>query len=202
MDCGFGSGGFASALPGPPSAGQLASESNLSKIATGVGKELFNTVLGLIGQIAPGADRVLNMIGIRELEASNSTETWAMRATFAATFLIPGGAEEKAIGATGRIGEELLQKIGGVSQKFFRTDLGARFVDQFANNVAHESKVGFQYLTKRIATQIAKDGWLINERRISGAVWHLYTSPVTGRVGASAPLLNELLKNGNRYIIH
>lgn len=50
----------------------------------------------------------------------------------------------------GKIGERALKKAyGGVSQKYFSTSLGKRFIDQFANGIAHESKVGYTSLTKK-----------------------------------------------------
>ena len=54
----------------------------------------------------------------------------------------------KRIGTTGKIGENALKKLGGQSQKSFKTSKGLRFVDQYANGVAHESKVGYTTFKK------------------------------------------------------
>jgi filamentous hemagglutinin len=43
-------------------------------------------------------------------------------------------------------------------------------------------------MTKRIAEQIGKDVELIKNGDILGSVWHFFTSPVTGKGGASKPL--------------
>jgi hypothetical protein len=62
------------------------------------------------------------------------------------------------IGSTGQVGERwLAENIGGRQNAFFRTSQGARFVDNFANGIANESKVGYQSLTPSIQLQISKD---------------------------------------------
>ena len=103
----------------------------------------------------------------------------------------------------GKDGEAALRKaVGGQSQKCFDTSMGRRFVDQFADGIAHESKVGYTSLTKRIRTQILKDAELLTGGDIKGAVWHFYKSSTTGKIGASKPLLKFLGENGIKYIIH
>ena len=99
--------------------------------------------------------------------------------------------------------EELARLVGGKSQQYRKTSLGGRYIDQLsADNIAHESKVGYTTLTKRIRTQILKDAELINTGRIEGAHWHFFTSGVTGKGGASQPLLDFLTENGISYTIH
>ena len=94
----------------------------------------------------------------------------------------------KVIGATGQVGEQFLKTLGGVSQKYFPTTVGkgGRYVDQFVNGVAHESKVGYTTLTKDIEMQIAKDAELLANSEKTGVkevMWNffksclLYTSP-------------------------
>lgn len=107
-----------------------------------------------------------------------------------------------AIGSTGVIGETALKALGGTSQKLFSTSLGSRYVDQFVNGIAHESKVGYTSLTRNIRRQIAKDIELIQTRQINGSTWHFFPSPVTGRGGPSQPLLKMLQQNGINYKIH
>jgi len=111
--------------------------------------------------------------------------------------LAPGGGSigKLSARAIGKIGEEALAKaVGGVSNKFFRTSLGARFVDQFASNIGNEAKVGYQSLTKSLQNQIAKDLELKAGEDVRGVVWHFYPSPVTGKVGPSGPLRDALEK--------
>ena len=103
-------------------------------------------------------------------------------------------------GAAGEL--ELANLYGGKPQAYFRTSIGGRYVDQLADGIAHESKVGYTTLTNRIRTQILKDAELINTGQIDGARWHFFTSGVTNRGGASRPLLDFLEKNGIRYTIH
>ena len=106
---------------------------------------------------------------------------------------------------TGKAGEEYLAKsVGGTPQQFFSTSDGARFIDQYVmkDGIAHESKVGYTSLTKSIKRQILKDAELIKGKDIKGSVWHFYKSSVTGKIGASKPLLDFLEQNGIKYEIH
>jgi hypothetical protein len=112
-----------------------------------------------------------------------------------------GRAGARGIGWTGRIGANALKQLGGVSNKFFRTSRGTRFVDQFVNNVAHESKVGYTSLTKPIENQIAKDAELVASGKVDAAIWHFYRSPVTGRIGATKQLKEALRASGIDYYI-
>jgi len=94
------------------------------------------------------------------------------------------------------MGEQALREaVGGESGAFFRTSRGTRFVDQFSAGIAHESKVGYQSLSGRLQEQIAKDAELMETR-------HFYRGPVTGRIGPSLPLLQELNRRGTQVIIY
>ena len=106
------------------------------------------------------------------------------------------------IGATGKVGEEVLKQLGGDSQKTFKTSQGIRRVDQFSKGVAHESKVGYQSLTKGLKSQIQKDAELMESNAVNGATWHFFESPVTGKNGPSKPLMDELRKNNIKVEIH
>lgn len=104
---------------------------------------------------------------------------------------------------TGTEGEEELKRlVGGKSQKYFPASIGGRFVDQYADEIAHESKVGYTALTKRIRTQVEKDAELMRVGDIKGAHWHFFRSGVTGKVGPSAPLRNLLEEHGIKYTIY
>ena len=113
-----------------------------------------------------------------------------------------GANAAKGVGATGKFGENALKALGGESQVYFRTSQGGRYVDQLVNGIANESKVGYTSFTSTIRGQIAKDAELIQTGRIDGATWNFFTSPVTGKGGASQPLLDALRQNGIDYIIH
>jgi hypothetical protein len=104
----------------------------------------------------------------------------------------------------GNEGEEFLaQLVGGESQQYFETSLGKRFVDQLANGVAYESKVGFVRYTKDIETQILKDSEILNAENseLRGSVWTFFRSAITGEVGADQRVLDLLTKHGIKYII-
>lgn len=116
------------------------------------------------------------------------------------------GQEEflpEEIGATGKIGEQwLAENLGGNSQVYFSTSQGGRYVDQFANGIANESKVGYTSLTPSVQLQISKDVELLQTEQVQGADWHFFQSPVTGLGGPSQPLMNALQQNGINVIIH
>jgi hypothetical protein len=102
-----------------------------------------------------------------------------------------------------KVGEQYLAKSLGSSQTqvFFSTSLGKRYIDVMKDGIAHESKVGYTSLTSFTKKQIQKDIELIQKGKIEGAVWHFYKSGITGKVGATKPLLDMLDANGIKYII-
>lgn len=78
----------------------------------------------------------------------------------------------------GELGEaRLAEAVGGESQVAYETSLGRRVVDQIAEGVAYESKMGYVTLTGDIAAQIAKDGELLSTGRLRGCEWWFRTSP-------------------------
>lgn len=155
----------------------------------------------------------INQQGKDWLNVFSNVDNWAQAAEGTALFYLGGKGTtilktENAltplvkvnvtaqIGATGMVGERYLKTLGGVSQKYFETKVGdgGRFVDQFVNGVAHESKVGYTTLTKDIKMQIAKDIELLNSKTsgVNKVVWNFFESPTTGKAGASKPLLKAL----------
>jgi RHS repeat-associated protein len=110
--------------------------------------------------------------------------------------------ERSAIGATGKVGADALKAlVGGETNRYFATSLGKRFVDQFAEGIAHEAKTGYTSLTAFTQSQISKDAWLVaNNPRVESAVWHFYESPVTGLVGPSGPLRQALQNAGIKIV--
>ena len=105
---------------------------------------------------------------------------------------------------TGKEGEAYLFKLfGGKPQKYFDTPYGRRFVDVFADGIAHESKVGYVSLTDFVKTQIRKD---IYARDVLGEVdeivWNFFESGVTGKKGPSGPLCDYLIENNIKVIVH
>lgn len=104
---------------------------------------------------------------------------------------------------TGKEAEKHLARlVGGESQVYFKTSQGGRYIDQLANDIAYESKVGYTTLTDFVKKQILKDAELIEQGTIKGANWNFFKSDVTGKVGASKPLLEFLAKHGITYTIH
>ena len=115
-----------------------------------------------------------------------------------------GGPEVRAgIGATKVVGESFLKALGGESQVYRSTSLGARYIDQLVGGTANESKVGYTTLTQTIQKQIAKDSELLGgDPTINAVTWHFFESPVTGAGGASAPLIDALEKAGISVVQH
>lgn len=113
------------------------------------------------------------------------------------------------INERGLTGEEELAKsvTDGVCQKYFTTYVNGkkygRFVDCYdaTNKVAHESKVGYTCLGKRIRLQALKDSYLLKNGIVEKVEWHFYKSEITGKIGASKPLLEFLKENNISYII-
>jgi RHS repeat-associated protein len=110
------------------------------------------------------------------------------------------GLDAAKIGASGKIGEAALKGLGGESQVFFRTSRGASYLDQVVDGFAHESKVGYTTLSRRVRSQIAKEAELMARGRIKGSTWHFYRSPVTGGIGPSAPL-RQALRQANIGVV-
>ena len=115
----------------------------------------------------------------------------------------PANIASKSSYASGAEGEAALAKIvgGGETHAYFKTSLGRRFVDLLSDNIAHESKVGYTTLTKRVKTQILKDKELMIED-VKGAHWHFFRSSITGKVGPSEPLKKYLEEHGIKYTIY
>ncbi|MGB0175925.1 MAG: LamG-like jellyroll fold domain-containing protein, partial [Owenweeksia sp.] len=132
----------------------------------------------------------------------NNKMAWAVSLT-AMTYGLGLRNQYSSPGSTGKYGEKALAKqVGGTSQKYFKTSQGGRYIDQLADGVAHEAKVGMTSLTNSTRLQIAKDIELIETGQINSSTWHFYRSPVTGKGGASMPLIKELKSNGINVQFH
>ncbi|HBG69914.1 MAG: hypothetical protein A2W93_14980 [Bacteroidetes bacterium GWF2_43_63] len=97
----------------------------------------------------------------------------------------------------GNMGECALRMVYGGGKKSFNTALGWRFVDNFANGVAYESKVGYTSATQFVQQQFNKDIELLKSGAVDEVVWTFYRSPVTNSVGASQPLL-KMFENAQK----
>ncbi|MCA8983863.1 MAG: hypothetical protein KDA76_08900 [Planctomycetaceae bacterium] len=105
--------------------------------------------------------------------------------------------------AAGQVGEDFLTRTyGGQNQVTRNTSLGQRVIDNLANGISRESKVGRTSLTQRVRLQIAKDVELLNNARsgITSVEWHFFPSS-TG-VGPTAPLRRALEQANIRIVIH
>ena len=181
------------------------------------------TLLGTAAQVLMGVFNIDVLADIRDLSADFVNWEWSGQHLFQtstdlvavlpllgvakytdeAAALVKNAGKNKKIFMTGKEGEKYLALlVGGKSQQYMSTSLGRRFVDQLSNGIAHESKVGYTTLTKRVRIQILKDSNLIDSGKITGAHWHFFTSGVTGKGGVSQPLLDFLTENGIEYTIH
>ena len=95
----------------------------------------------------------------------------------------------------------LASSVGGESQFRFATSRGVRVVDQLADGVAYESKMGYHGLGGYARLQGLKDAELVKTGVIDGAEWHFYRSANTGAIGPSAPLRVFLEQNGIKCVI-
>ena len=103
--------------------------------------------------------------------------------------------------------EYLRNTIGSVSEyaaRVFSTPFGNRVVDAYnkTTNVIAEAKYGYACLTDFIQSQIDKDAYLLNSGIVDAVEWHFFVSQTTGIGGPSAPLLEELIKQGFIVIFH
>ena len=78
------------------------------------------------------------------------------------------------------------------------------FVDSLdpATGIAHEAKTGFTRLSGFVQRQIDKDVVLLAQGRVNGLQWHFYPSSLSGSLGPSRGLLDELRRKGIEYVIH
>ena len=171
------------------------------------------TTIPQLAKPSPGTDNSALLIGMRDAYQNHgawidATGQYSVEISMA---LLTGGCsaeikiavtEAKAIGWTKFVGESSLKQLGGTSQKFFRTPQGARFIDQFVNGIAHESKVGWTTASARIRVEICKDAYLVNNSDIEAAAWYFFRSPATGRIGGTEQLMELLGKAGIKIIIH
>ncbi len=105
--------------------------------------------------------------------------------------------------AAGLIGENFLRDTyGGAQQVFRRTSQGGRYIDNLANGIAMESKVGRTSLTSRVRAQIAKDVELMNtpQSGVDMVEWHFFASS-TG-VGPTGPLRSALENAGITTVLY
>ncbi len=206
--------------------GMLFAALNLALSATVAGLlilAIIDTVLGVAGTIKGVIDFINGHKIYGGLEILSSVLlTWFGWRNFASAVNAASAVRNKPLTAeknsggsktassqnnpymSGSDGEaELARLVGGKSHAYRKTSLGARFIDQLSpDNIAHESKVGYTTLTRFVKKQILKDAELIENGTINGAIWHFFKSGVTGKGGASQPLLRFLTKHGIKYIIH
>ncbi|WP_261337829.1 Hint domain-containing protein [Gimesia maris] len=107
-------------------------------------------------------------------------------------------AQLKANRAAGKAGEKFLEDTyGGVSQVYRKTSSGGRYIDNLADGVARESKVGRTSASKFVRTQVAKDVELLStpNNGIDKIEWHFFRSK-TGKIGPTGPLEKLLELSG------
>lgn len=140
------------------------------------------------GLFIRGTAKVLSAIGARALSR----------------WLFVQGVKRLTANQIGKIGEEALAKyfhnLGG--KKVFNTSAGRRIVDYFVKNSANEAKTGAASLTKFIRQQILKDKALLTRKTVDEVTWHFFRSPVTGKIGPSAPLEKALKEAGINIMLH
>ncbi|MBR3919860.1 MAG: RHS repeat-associated core domain-containing protein, partial [Clostridia bacterium] len=97
-----------------------------------------------------------------------------------------------------------LNSVTSALERTLITPLGNRIVDAYnvKDKIIAEAKYGYQGLSQFIQSEIARDAWLLKEGGIKVVEWHFYVSQITGKGGASDPLLEALLKEGFKVIYH
>ena len=115
-------------------------------------------------------------------------------------------------GTNGERGLEFMLKRSKLSPKrqkrysyIYKGRKYTRIVDVYTevDKIAHESKVGYTCLNKRIKSEIDKDVYLRrHDSSINEVTWHFYRSEKTGKIGASKALINYLRKNHINIVFH
>ncbi len=144
-------------------------------------------------------------LGIQAAVLGGATRISGVRAapvTAEVSAEVPASVPRSKIGATGKLGEAELAKLGGKPNVGFYTELGWRFIDRLVNGIGHESKVGRTSLTSFVKRQIAKDVELVQTGAMRHAVYHFFRSPVTGKIGPTPALKAALEAAKFGIVIH
>ena len=97
-----------------------------------------------------------------------------------------------------------MQKLsGGRPNVYFSTSLGPRYVDQLANGIIYESKVGEQAGSfNKLLLQMKKDHEIVNGKEIKEAIWYFFRNPNTGKIATDPKIFRALEKYGIKYVIY
>ncbi|WP_062311820.1 hypothetical protein [Demequina rhizosphaerae] len=77
-----------------------------------------------------------------------------------------------------------------------------RRIDVLADGVAHESKVGYVYMSPGIRAQIESDAHLVNTGAIESAHWHFFASADSKTIGPSESVVELLEDYGIPFTVH
>lgn len=97
-----------------------------------------------------------------------------------------------------------MDSVSSVAERTFSTPFGNRVADAYnaASNVIGEAKYGAQALTQRIAEEVSKDAWLLQNSVVKEVQWHFYESAISRTIGATGPLFKALAEAGIKAIVH
>ena len=106
----------------------------------------------------------------------------------------------RELGERGQL--RLVEMFGGTEQVGFRTSMGMRYVDNLADGVAREAKVGLTDLDKFVEAQFFKDVEILAySDEVVRVEWHFFPSPNSG-VGPTPALRSLLETAGFDIVIH
>ncbi|MBS2773249.1 hypothetical protein KFV09_17405, partial [Anoxybacillus rupiensis] len=112
----------------------------------------------------------------------------------------------KAARSAGLAAEKYLARRLGAKpahlQRIFNIGKTKRRADIVKNDTLHEVKVGRVSASNFTRAQVAKDAWLLKNRKVKRVHWNFYVSSRTGKVGPSRNLRKLLKKHGISYSIH
>lgn len=125
---------------------------------------------------------------------------------FSAAFGFVGGGRLKVARSAGLAAEKYLARRLGAKpahlQRIFNIGKTKRRADIVKNGTLHEVKVGRVSASIFTRAQVAKDTWLLKNRKVKRVHWNFYVSSRTGKVGPSRSLRKLLKKHGISYSIH
>ena len=79
-----------------------------------------------------------------------------------------------------------------------------RVVDGYnaGKGIIYEVKYGYASFSQFVQTEVQRDAYLLQTGQVSSVEWHFFVSQITGKGGASGPLIEALKEAGIKIVYH
>ena len=79
-----------------------------------------------------------------------------------------------------------------------------RIVDGYdaSSGIIYEVKYGYASFSQFVQTEVQRDAYLLQTGQVSSVEWHFFVSQITGKGGASGPLIEALKEAGIKIVYH